>query len=61
LNTFSQSVLPIVYHVLEHLQRDFVLDLPDRRNHLIFHGEGLSFHVPFQLTEQEEVTRCEIE
>jgi hypothetical protein len=43
LNTPSQSVLPIIHHVLERLQRDFVKNLPDRSNRLVFPGEMLSF------------------
>jgi hypothetical protein len=60
LNTSSQSVLPIMHHVMERLQRDFVENLPDCSNHLVFPGEMLSFQVLFQLTEQKEVARCEV-
>jgi hypothetical protein len=60
LNTSFQSVLPIIHHVLERLQRDFVENLPDRSNHLVFPGEILSLQVLFQVTEQKEVARCEV-
>jgi hypothetical protein len=33
----------------------------DRSGHLVFPGEILSFHVLFQVTEQKEITQCEIE
>jgi hypothetical protein len=32
LNARSQSVLPIIQHVLERLQRDFIKNIPDRSN-----------------------------
>jgi hypothetical protein len=60
LNAPSQSALSIIHHVLERLQRDFVKNLPDPSNHLVFPGEMLSFQVLFQGTEQKEVVRCEI-
>jgi hypothetical protein len=60
LNTPSQSVLSIIYHVLERLQRDFVKIIPDRSNHLVVPGEMLSFKVLFQVTEQKEVAWCEV-
>jgi hypothetical protein len=60
LNTLSQSVLPIIHHVLERMQRDFVKSLPDRSNCLVFPGETLSFQVLFQVTEQKEVAQCEV-
>jgi hypothetical protein len=60
LNTPSQSVLPIIHHILERLQRDFVKKLPDSNNHLVFPGEILSFQVLFQVTERREVARCEV-
>jgi hypothetical protein len=43
LNPHSQSVLPIIHHVLEHLQRDFVNNFHDHSNHLVFPGKMLSF------------------
>jgi hypothetical protein len=53
LNTPSQSVLPIMHHVLERLQRDFAKSLHDRSNRMVFPGEMLSFQVLFQVTEQK--------
>jgi hypothetical protein len=60
LNTPSQSVLPIIHHVLEHLQWDFVENLPDCSDHLVFPGEMLSFQVLFQVAKQKEVPWCEV-
>jgi hypothetical protein len=60
LNSPSQSVLPTIHHMIERLQRDFVKNLPDRSNHLVFPGEMLSFQVLFQVTKQKEVARCEV-
>jgi hypothetical protein len=60
LNTPSQSALPIIHYVLERLQQAFVKNLPDRTNHRLFPGELLSFQVVLQVTEQEQVARCEI-
>jgi hypothetical protein len=60
LNTPSQSVVPIIHHVLERTQPDFVKSLPDHSNHLVFPGEMISFQVLFQVTEQEEVARCKV-
>jgi hypothetical protein len=60
LNTPSQSALPIIHHVLERLQRDFVKSITDRNNHMVFPAETLSFQVLFQVTEQKEVARCEV-
>jgi hypothetical protein len=52
--------LPIIHHVLERVQQDFVKNLRDRSNHLVFPGETLSIQVLFQVTEQKEVSRCEV-
>jgi hypothetical protein len=60
LNTLSQSVLTIIHHVLERLQRDFVKNLPDRSKQLVFPGEMLCSQVLFQVTEQKEIARCEV-
>jgi hypothetical protein len=60
LNTPSQSVLPIIHHLLQRLQRDFVKNIHDRCYHLVLPGEMLSFKVLFQVTEQKEVARCQI-
>jgi hypothetical protein len=53
LSTSSPSGLSIIDHVRERLQRD-------ADNALVFRGEILSFQVLFRVTEQEEVTRCEV-
>jgi hypothetical protein len=59
MNTPSQSVLPIIHHVLERLQRGFVKNIPERSSHVVFPGKMLSFQVLFHVTEQKEVTQCE--
>jgi hypothetical protein len=61
LNTVSESVPPIIHRVLEQLQRDYALNLPDLRNHLAFRDELLSFEAALQVTEQEKVPQCEAE
>jgi hypothetical protein len=45
---------------MERLQRDFVKNIPERSNPLVFPGEMLPFQVLFQVTEQKEVARCEV-